>query len=152
MRPVGSGSVRSCDRRAQSPGRRAWIGCLSDGADDDDAPGTGVEHLAESVFVNSSDGEPRLGGIGRRHLPHEIETGGGTTRFGGRRPARPHTEVVDVFGDGAGRVPDCVGGPADQGPGADDFPSGDQGQVVLTEVQDVGAGRAGDVGAIIDRQ
>ena len=43
-------------------------------------------------------------------------------------------------------------GPADQGPGPDDFASHRRREVVLAQMQYLGAGCAGDVGTVVDRQ
>src|SRR6266536_3044376 len=59
---------------------------------------------------------------------------------------RPDREVVPSFGDRAPRLLQVVGRAAEQDLLADDPPRPARRQVVLAEVQDVGAGRQGDLG------
>ena len=73
-------------------------------------------------------------------------------RFGRGRPARADAEVVDLFGRCGARLRAVVGGPADHRARADDVARDRQRQVVLAEVQHVGARRTRDVGAVVDRE
>ncbi len=45
-----------------------------------------------------------------------------------------------------------MGGTADEYVVAEDRPGGGHGEVALAEVEDVGAGRVGDIGAVVDRE
>src|SRR5581483_6432075 len=101
--------------------------------------------------VDATDGEPRLlaGQFGGG--AHQLQARRRAARLGGGGPAGADAEVVDVVGDRGGDLFGVVRGPADQRPGTHDLARHRQRQVVLAQVQHVGTGGAGDIGAIVDR-
>ncbi len=62
------------------------------------------------------------------------------------------TEIVGVAGGGRSNLVGVVGGPADEGIRCQDLSCDVHGQVALTQMQHVGAGRAGNIGAVVDRE
>ena len=112
----------------------------------------GLEHLGQPLLVDAADREPRLVGASPAAARTRSRPGRAPARFGRRRPARTDAEIVDLVLGRRAALVGVVGGAADHGPVADDVAGHLQRQVVLAQVQHVGAGRAGDVGAVVDRE
>ena len=82
----------------------------------------------------------------------QVQAGRGAARLGRGRPARTDAEVIDGFGRRGVHLGELMGGPADQRARTDDVARDRQRQVVLAQVQHVGARRDRDIGAVVDRQ
>src|SRR5215211_467495 len=160
--PTGS-SPQPAARRgpARSPAREAnaegaggggGVGGVGDGADDHDPGGAGGGDLVEVVGGDAADGEPGLGWVEGGDGFDQGGAGGGAAGFGGGGPDGAGDQVIPGFGGGLGRLGQVVGRAAEEDAGAEDAAGPAEGQVVLAEVEDVGAGGQGDVGPVVDRE
>ncbi|CEJ32864.1 Putative 7,8-dihydro-8-oxoguanine-triphosphatase [Mycobacterium tuberculosis variant bovis] len=147
------GSVRCCKRRPELLGRRTWVVSRGDRPHHHDPASAGIEHGRQPLRVDAADSEPRLvvaaefGGD-----PYQPQTRRRTARLGRCRPTWSDTEIVGVAGGGRSNLVGVVGGPADEGIRCQDLSCDVHGQVALTQMQHVGAGRAGNIGAVVDRE
>ena len=110
------------------------------------------EHFRQPLGVDAADREPGLVGVQIGRGANQVQSGGRASRLGGRGPARADAEVVHLFGHRGGDLSLVVGGPADKRARTQDVAGEQQRQVVLAQVQHIGAGRPGDIGAVVDRQ
>ena len=112
----------------------------------------GGEHLGEPVVVDAADREPRPRRRRGRHRADQVEPGRGAARLGrasastGRRRSsrRPASSAAAAVSAAL-----CVERPIEHVV-ADDLAGPGDRQVVLAEVQHVGAGGERDVGAVVD--
>ena len=124
-------------------------------SNDDNPTRSGLDHLLDGALVNTPDSEPRPEDSGRADslggVAHQLDSHRRTTRLGRRSPDRTDAEVgkpvdyrcgIDLF--------PRVSGETNPRRGADDPSSGQQRQVLLTDVQDRSRRQEGDIGPIID--
>jgi len=123
-------------------------------SNDDNATGTGLDHLLDGVLVDTPDSEPRpkdssradsLGGVA-----HQLDSHRRTPRLGWCGPDRTDAEVVKPvdYGGGLDLLP-RVSGKTDSRSGADDPSSSWERQIFLTDVQDRSCRKEGDIGPIV---
>ncbi len=142
--------LTSAKRTYQGPRSSLRVLGLGDRAHDDDPRRARRRHLLQPGVVDPADREPRPRRRVRGGGPDEVEARGRATRLGRGRPAGAGAEVVDAGLDGAGPgLVEVVGGAADQHVVAEDLPGHRDRQVVLPEVQHVGARGQRDVGAVV---
>lgn len=109
--------------------------------------------LGKGLGVDTADGEPRPGRRRFRGRAHQIQSGGRTPRFGRGRPHRARAEIVEVLltRGQPGLLP-IMGGPPEHHLGAEDLAGVPGRQILLTQVQHIGARRQRDIGTIVDRE
>src|SRR4029453_1723486 len=106
----------------------------------------GGRDLGEVAGGDAADREPGLGrGEGGDGL-YQGGAGGGGTGVGGGGPDGRGDQIVPGFGGGLGRLGEVVGGAAEEDVLAEDPAGPGEGQVVLAEGEDGGAGGRGEGG------
>lgn len=139
-------------RGAELPRAGGGVVGLGDRAYHDDTIGPCGDDVLDVRHVDAADGEPRAPRADVRRVADELGPHRGAAGLGRCRPDRPDAEVVKVVR--GGREVDLVGGVgglAQDRPRSDDRPGEPLGKILLTEVQDGGAGDARDVGAVVHR-
>src|SRR5262249_44215843 len=131
------------------PYRGFRVGGADQRGDHRDRVGAGGAHVRGGVGGDAADGDDRTGDRGA-YGAHQVEPACGEgVRLARGSVDRADAEVVGTGrGAGAGLV-EGVRGEADHGVGAEEAAGGGHRQVVLTEVDAVGAGGAGDVRTVV---
>jgi hypothetical protein len=171
--------VQDIPVRGLGAGRRAWLGLwlgltnlswfsqppgegarrgrgvigFGDGTHDDYPGGPGSEGVIEPGEGDAADREPGTSRALSCCMGQQPKSGSRASRLGRCCPYRPGAEIVDArFGGCRVGLGGSVSAASDQRVRAQDAPRGRHRQIVLAQVEHVGAGCEGHVGAVVDCQ